>query len=319
MTDGTENLDLCGYVFSPPEIERIKSQIPDPVLMCAALGIQDSGRGKDVFLWEIERALTGDVRRPHNQTIGDCVSQGVTGAAEDLQWILIAQNPTLEFHMLASEVTYALARHQIGKDGCGFSDGAVVAWGLLAGRDYGFVSRGKHLTYDLTNYSGALAKKWGAPRVGCPDDLAEYAKHYPIREMKQIEGPDFYSQAIDVIANSGLIVTGSNQLFRSTRDKFGFCLPGGRGGHCTYFDGFTDNPKRPGIVYTQSWGDDTPVGGSVKVTLPHGRDCDLPAGKFLVDADEFNKMHARGGEMWAITSMVGFAKPDIDIEFSFYN
>ena len=231
----------------------------------------------------------------------------------------MAKDETLEFHDLSSEVVYGLARHQIGKDGCGSGDGAVVGWGVQAVQQFGIVARGEYGSYDLSVYSGQTAKLFGAVGRGAPSILADIAKQHPIKEASVIEGPDFYSQAIDVLANCGLIVTGSNQLYASNRDSSGFCRTAGQGGHCTYYRGFSDNPKRPGIIYQQSWGNDVPTGGEAKVTLPHGREEILPAGAFFIDADAFNKMHRSGGEVWAITSEIGFQKPDIDVNFSFYN
>ncbi len=311
--------DLCGYVYIPKEIERIMGMQPNPVMYCSALGIQDSGKGKDVFLFEIERAVAGKVRPPHNQTIGDCVSHGNTGAYEDLEFVQIAKDGTLEFHWIATEVLYGLCRHQIGKDQCGGQDGAVVGWGVEAARKYGLIARGVYGSYDLSEYSGQTAKKFGAPGAGPPPALITESGKHLVKEASAIEGPDYYSQAIDVLANAGLIITGSNQLYGSARDANGFCRPQGQGGHCTYYRGFSDNSKRPGIIYQQSWGNDVPTGGETKITLPHGREVILPAGAFLIDADNFNKMHRNGGEVWAVTSEEGFQKPDIDVDFAFYN
>lgn len=318
MSDGTEHVGLCGYVYRPAEIEKIMAVQPDPLLRVSALGIQDSGKGKDVFLFEIERKLTGHVRGPHNQTIGDCVSHGVTGAAEDLQFVQIANDPSLDFKTLASEVTYALARIEIGRGACGYGDGAVVGWGLEAGKQYGFVTREVHGQYDLTIYSGQRAKQWGAPRVGCPDDLEPIAKRNPIVAMSAIQGPQYYEQCRDVIANGGVIVTGSNQLLQNSRDAQGFSGPGGRGGHCTYYRACADNPKRPGIGYQHSWGPNYPQGGEQRIKLPSGLEIIFPPGFCLIDADLFDRMHRSGAEVWAITGLQGWAKPDTDIEFVFY-
>lgn len=317
-TDGTDNLHLCGYVHNPKEIERIALMQPNPLLLCTALGIAGAGKGKEVFLFEIERKLTGKVRPPHNQTIGDCVSHGTTGGAEDLEFVQMAQDPTLRFAWLASEVTYGLARIQIGHGGCGYGDGAVVAWGLQSGKDFGFLERGKYDGYDLSVYNGQTAKKFGRPGAGCPPELADLAKHNPIKAMSVIEGPDFYTQGIDVIASGGVLVTGSNQLYSNTRDERGFCRRGGRGGHCTHYNGFADTGSQPGIVYVQSWGLDVPTNGAQQVTLGSGAVVTLPPGHFFITPEDFNRMHANGGEVWAITSETGWAKPDIDLEFKFY-
>lgn len=316
--DGSDKLHLCGYKYLPKEIERIQGMQPNPVLSCKALGIQDSGKGKDVFLFEVERQLTGAVRAPHNQTIGDCVSHGTTGAAEDLQFVQMSKDRTIRFAWLASEVTYGLARIQIGRGGCGFGDGANVGWGLQSGKDFGFLERGVYSNYDLTKYNGQTAKQFGAPGHGCPAELATLAKHNPISEMSNIEGPDFYSQCIDVIANGGVIVTGSNQLYRGTRDKNGFCQRGGSGGHCTHYNGFTDNSKNPGIVYVQSWGEETPTNGAQLITLGSGAEITLPPAHFLITPDDFNRMHRSGGEVWGIHSETSWMKPDTEIDFIFY-
>lgn len=309
---------LCGFEYKPVEIERMMGLQPMPVMMATDIGIKDSGKGKEVFLFEIERRLTGKVRAPHNQTIGDCVSHGVTGAAEDLQYIQMSKDASLEFKWLASEVTYGLARVEIGRGGCGRGDGAVVGWGLEAGKRYGFVTRDKHGQYDLTTYDGQRARKWGAPNVGCPDDLEAIAKSNPIKEMSVIEGPDFYTQAIDVIANGGVLVTGSNQLYQNQRDERGFCRRGGNGGHCTYFDGFADTGNFPGIIYVQSWGDRVPSQGEQRVILGSGAELILPPGHFFITPEDFNAMHRRQAEVWAISALTGWQKPEIELEFKFY-
>jgi hypothetical protein len=92
MADEDRNyLELCGFEYKPEEIEKIMALQPMPVMMATDIGIKDSGKGKEVFLFEVERRLTGKVRPPHNQTIGDCVSHGVTGAAEDLQFVQMSR------------------------------------------------------------------------------------------------------------------------------------------------------------------------------------------------------------------------------------
>jgi hypothetical protein len=319
MADEDRNyLELCGFEYKPEEIEKIMALQPMPVMMATDIGIKDSGKGKEVFLFEVERRLTGKVRPPHNQTIGDCVSHGVTGAAEDLQFVQMSKDESLEFKWLASEVTYGLARIEIGRGGCGRGDGAVVGWGLEAGKRYGFVTREPHGKWDLTTYDGQRARQWGAPGVGCPDDLEPIAKKNPIVEMSTIEGPDYYTQAIDVIANGGVIVTGSNQLYQNSRDERGFCRRGGNGGHCTHYNGFADTGSFPGIVYSQSWGERVPSQGEQRVTLGSGAELLLPPGHFFITPEDFNRMHARGAEVWAITALQGWARPDLDLDYRFY-
>lgn len=309
------SLELCGWIYDPPEIEKLASVLG--VLSLAAPNIRGLGKGKSVFLWDFQMLFQGSVWGPHDQTIGDCVSHGITGAAEDLQWVqkgLVDRNILPK--RLASEVTYGLARVEIG-GGHLIGDGAVVAWGIQSAQQYGFVPREKIGNYDLTVYDGKRAKQWG--KSGCPDDLEPIAKQHPVRKAALIEGPDFYSEAIDVIAAGGVVVTGSNWLYSQQRDSYGFCSHNSSGGHCTYYRGFSDNAKRPGIVYQQSWGTNTPVGGAAKVTIPDGPEITLPPGAFFITPENFNSMHKRNAEVWGISAMEDWAIPDQDISFYFYH
>jgi len=306
---------LCGYVYSEPAIERFLRTSP---MVVGDPAVPASGRGKDFFLFDIEQKLTGQVRPPHHQLRGDCVSHGFTGAAEDLQFVQMLMQPGNGFVWLSSEVTYALARIQVGQGQCGYGDGAVVSWAFEAGQKYGMVARGKYGQYDLTNYSSDLAGKWGAPGHGCPPELVEVAKSHIVLKCSLIQGSNKYEQARDVIYNGGAIVTGSNQLFSNSRDQQGFCQPEGRGGHCTYYRGFTDSGSRPGIAYQQSWGQDIPTGGPQTVTLGSGRSVTLPPGCFFIDAEEFNRMHGGGdSEVWALWSEAGWLAPDSEVRFQF--
>lgn len=305
---------LCGYRYDERAIETFLSTSP---MVCEA-GPLPSGAGRDFFLFDIEAQLTGSVRDPHAQALGDCVSHGFTGAAEDLQFVQMVMSPGFEFKWLSSEFIYGAARVQIGKGQCGYGDGAVVSWAFQAGQQLGLVARGPYGSYDLTQYSAALAKKWGTPGVGAPPELVAEAKSHLVLKAALLQGSHLYEQACDVIYNGGAVVTGSNQLFSSTRDAQGFCRPSGRGGHCTYYRGFTRSGKRPGIAYQQSWGSQIPTNGPQAVTLGSGRQVTLPAGCFFIDADAFDSMHSgSGSEVWALWSETGWLAPDAQVQFVF--
>lgn len=307
--------DLCGYIYEPKAIEAFAQKVG--LLAQAAPGIKGAGKGKDVFLWKIQQKLQGLIWAPHNQTIGDCVSHGITGAAEDLQWVMKAlKDKNIIPKQLSSEVTYALSRVEIGGGGIR-GDGSIVAWGIEASQKYGFIPREKVGKYDLSTYDGSVAKAWG--KSGCPNDLEPIAKEHPIQNAALIEGPDFYSAAIDVLAVGGVVVSGSNWIYSMSRDANGFCKHNDSGGHCTYYRGFSDNAKRPGIVYQQSWGPDVPQGGAATYTLPSGEQITLPPGAFFITPEDFNNMHKRDAEVWGITAMTDWAIPDQDITFYFYH
>lgn len=312
---------LCGYRYDEKAINSFLDRGLGTMLADGPPPV--SGKGMETFIWEIEQALTGAVRPPHNQKIGDCVSHGSSGAAEDLQFVQMLVDPSLKFMPISSEVMYSLARVQIGQGGCGWGDGAVVAWAFEAMQKYGLLARGKYGNIDLTNYDARLAHDWGAPRAGCPSDLAELAKAHLVIKCQLLQasrsGPSLYEQARDVIVNKGLIVTGSNQLYSMSRDQDGFCGRDGHGGHCTYYRGVSDNSKRAGIVYQQSWGPQVPSQGAQQITLPSGRTITLPPGAFFIDADNFDYMHSGGdSEVWALTAEVGWIAPDSEQKFAFY-
>lgn len=296
-----------GYVHDPEAIEQFIAKGGGKVMQAAIMqALAASGKGKDYFTFEIERKLMGKVRWPHWQGIGDCVSHGITGAAEDLEWIQRSKDPEYIFKWLCSEVLYGLGRVQIGQGRLGRGDGLVVAWGIEAAQKFGFVPREVIGKYDLRVYSKSRASQFGAS--GAPAELAEAAKSFPIHEAHLLEGPNFYEQARDAMASDATIVDGSNQLYANSRDAQGFCRPSGSGGHSVYFRGFTDAPKRPGIVYQQSWGPSIPTQGAQKVTLESGQEIELPPGAFFIDADNFDKMHRRDAELWALVSVEGFKK-----------
>jgi len=306
---------LCGYVYDEKVIERFLSTSP---MVVSDPAPPASGKGKDYFLFDIERELTGSVRAPHHQTIGSCVAQGSTGAMEDLQFVQMLRQPGFQFQWISTEVMYSLARIQVGQGACGYGDGAMVSWAFEAGQKFGLVARGVYGQYDLTKYRADLEKQWGTPRVGCPRELVEIAKQHLVLKCSLLQGSNLYEQARDVIFNGGAIVTGSNQLFANSRDSQGFCRPSGHGVHCTYYRGFTETGGRCGIAYQQSWGPDIPTGGPATVTLGSGRQVTLPAGCFFVDADEFDYMHRGGGnEVWAVWTETGWLTPDDQVQFVF--
>jgi hypothetical protein len=307
---------LCGWVKDDAERDRIAAMQPFPVFGDAAPHLKDSGKGREIFLWQIEEKLTGKpVRQPHHQLSQDCVSHATSGAGEDLIYIEIADGKPFSWKAIASEPIYGGGRHQIGGDRLGRGGGMVVGWAIEWGKQFGLLPRGKYGNIDLTTYNVDYVNQWSRPRAGCPPELANEAKKFPLVTCSLIEGPNYYEQARDAIANKALIVTGSNQLFSQRRGNDGFITPDGHGGHSTYFRAVTDNAIRPGIGYQGSWGPDYHVGPDT-VTLPGGTQVTLPKGFGFIDADTFNRMH-RGQELWAVIATDGYvlAPPDWEIKF----
>jgi hypothetical protein len=106
-----------------------------------------------------------------------------------------------------------------------------------------------------------------------------------------------YDQARDALAAGLILLGGSDQLFSDVRDRFGFCFPRGLAFHRLALRGFSDNARRPGLVVQTYFGPDHPYGPR-KVTLPHGKQLELPVGAFLIDAEVFDGMYR---EFWAVS------------------
>jgi len=299
--------ELCGWISNPEERDRIAAKQPFPIFGEAAPHLKDTGKGKDVFLWEREITLLGDYRMPNKQEIGDCVSMGTGQGAEDLEIGDLVdrgyKNDPETFKKVCTEAIYGGGRVEIAHQG-GMGDGMIVAWAIDWGKQYGLIARGTYGSIDCTTYSGNRAKQWG--NSGCPQELIPTAKKYPIVTCSLVQGSNKYEQARDAIANKCIVVTGSNQLFSQKRAANGFITPAGNGGHCTRYNAVTDNNVRPGIWYGNSWGPNYHVGLDT-VTLPHGVQVRIPKGGGFIDADEFDRMHAgSGNEVWIITKTTAY-------------
>jgi hypothetical protein len=302
-----------GYIYDEKAIEKFLSENP----MVFKAGPLKSSEGKEYFHSDVEIKVLGSVRPKVDQKIGDCVSHGYIGAVETVMILDMEDSPGNAFKPLSTEVLYSLARIQIGKGGCSYDDGALVSWAFEAGQQYGHLPRGKYGEYDLTKYNPNLARKWGSPRVGCPAPLAEAAKAKKLLKAELIQDGNKFDQACDAILAGAAIVSGCNVLFGQKRDAQGFSKAFSQGGHCTHFTGFVRTGNRPGIVMTQSWGENMPEGGEARVKLPSGRDWTCPSQMFLIDADAFEKAHRSGSELWALYSADAFLKPDSEVDFVF--
>lgn len=306
------NFTNFGRIYDPDENARIIAQLPFQNVYEANPDLKDTSDDTEVFLWEAELAVTGatEPRDPHNQTIGDCTSQGTGGALEDLQYVRIGwRGEGEEFHPISTETLYGNARIDIG-GGRIFGDGAVTAWLFQAAQKEGFLARGRYTdpssnnVLDLTNYSGQLAKQMGSK--GVPKWLKDYMIKHLLQTFAQVHDAD---QACDLMRHGYPVVIGSNQGFTTTRDENGFCQPSGHWNHCTYWRGYSKiSNKRQGAVYQQSWGPNMPSGNRNIIT-PGGKQITLPKGAFFVDMKTFDNM-IKQGDAWAPSDIMGFAALD---------
>jgi len=269
----------------------------------AAPAIQDSGKGKIVLLHEFYREVVDPQCRSHNQgNYGTCVSQGWGMGVDVLQASEIKAGKREKFAAKAStEYIYAISRVEIGRGGCGWGDGSNGAWAAEGVVKYGTLHRMKYLDgkYDLTNYSGEISRRWGAPRAGAPDELEPIGKEHPVKTVSPVRS---YEEARDAIANGYPVPVCSNYGFRSVRDKDGFARPSGSWSHCMLFVSVDDEYSRPGLLCWNSWGEDW-ISGPTR----HNQ----PSGSFWVDAEVADAM-LRQDDSYAMSGYTGFESQDLD-------
>ena len=305
-----------GWLDRPADVETVVSRMRYPVMGLAAGRDFLATEPRDVLLWELEEKLLGKTLPANRQTIGDCVSHGFAAGVRYLfiRNLIESLAPADQFIDIATEPIYALSRVEVGKGRLGNGDGSVGAWAAESLMSpYGVLQRKKYGSTDLTTYSGQRAKQWGSPRSGLPDDLEAIARQFTVSMAPLVVSED---EAISALSNAYPIPVCSQQGFKTTRDRYGFCDPRGSWSHCLcaiaigYF-------KRAGkkILATaikQSWGDSPD--GPDEVELWTGRKVVLPQGVFLVEFDVFVSRMLRARDSFAPAGPRGFVKiPDFDV------
>lgn len=301
-----------GIIFDPEASARALAMFPSENLYQANPQLESSSEDTEDFLFDDELAVTGnsEVRPPHHQTVGNCTSEGTSGAIEDLEYVLINKGSAFEFKMVACEPLYGLGRTRFGSRPP-IGDGAVTAYVVAAACKFGFLARqpyqdDKGDQIDLSTYSGSLCRQLGSK--GVPSWLDPIMSQHVVKDMTKITSVEM---AHDALHNKKPIICGSSQGFSMTRDSSGFCKPQGVWQHCTYWRGQTNKTgKRKGFVYQQSWGPNMPSGNK-DITTPAGRSLRLPEGAFFIDDDVAAHMIA-AGDTWVISDEVGF--PGLDFK-----
>lgn len=283
-----------GWVDEPAEVEIVAGQQP-----YYSFGETPAGNAvtapTEVFLWKAWEKVTGRAFPNRDQgSYGTCVSFGTVAAIEATSAAEAIAGDPEEVRDLATEVIYAGSRVEVG-GGRFRSDGSVGAWAAEFARRWGALDRGVFCAgkYDLRNYSGALARKWGAPGAGVPDDLEPEVRKYPVKTITKVGTFDEACRAL--AAGYGISVC-SSIGFKMSRDADGFCQQGPRWDHCMALIGYQQG-KRPGGFIQNSWGPSAHTG-------PLGAG-NPPSGGFWVDADTIDKM-LRANDSWAFSAVVGF-------------
>jgi hypothetical protein len=265
------------------------------------------GIPEEVFLWNAQKTVTGDLLPAYNQgSVGSCVSFGTAYACETslctsiFTWDRATRGPPPEFRTFAREVIYGGSRVQIGK-GRISGDGSVGAWAakfVSKGEGWGNLPRDVYENgkYDLRKYSESTCRAFG--RTGVPKELLPLCKDYPVENVTQVMTA---AEARKALANGYGIAVCSGQGFAMARDKDGFCRAQGSWAHCMAIDGYRSD--RRGFHIRNSWGADAHTG-------PVGKGDPSTAG-FWADEAVVEKM-LREGDSWAFSGVGGFKKRDPD-------
>jgi hypothetical protein len=251
--------------------------------------------------------------------VKNCVSHAYARGVQDQLYINLARTrpkgtvQAQELIEIATEPIYATSRIEIGKGQIGRGDGSVGAWAAEAIQKLGVLPRKKFGSHDLSKYRPDLAKAWGAPKQGLPDELEPEAKLHVVQHIAPVLQSE---EAVAAFANGYGIPVCSDQGFSEQRDNRGICRAQGSWAHAMLAR--TRLILKGNIwvaVIQQSWGNN-PTGPDV-MTLESGREVKLPQGCFGADWEVFVRM-LKQRDSFAVSGPDGFA-PRKPVAWNMFN
>lgn len=277
-----------------------------PYFSQRAAHIKGYGEGKRVFLWKYLERVTNTLTQPHDQTIGDCVSQGWGLGIDVLTAVQIHVHKKSEKWVAkaATEPIYAGSRIEVGNGKIRIRDGSHGVWAARFVREWGVLHRLPYFNgkYDFTTYSGTKARRWAHKCKKCttwgggvPDELETVARRHPVRTTALVTT---WNQACDAVANGYPVIICSNQGFTETRDNQGFATADGTWLHCMLLAGIDTISRRPGGLLINSWGPDWITGPT-----RYGQ----PAGSFWAEAETIHDM-LQEEDSFAISHYKGYPR-----------
>jgi len=280
-----------GWVNDPAKVEAVMNTLPFPVFGEIRSPIKDTGKGQEMFLYDIISKVAGKFPS-RTQTIGDCVSMGAAYAIDAIKAVDIYLNKDFEEWVseTSTEDIYGGSRVVIGRGQLGNDDGSLGAWIAKYINEYGTLTRKKYGNIDLSTYDGNRAKTWGSS--GVPQDLVAIEKEHKVITVSQV---NTYEECRDLIVNGYGVTVASDQGFSERRDDDGFSKTKGSWMHQMSILGVDDKYKRPGVLVQNSWG--AWNGGPKRHNQPDG--------SFWVDAEVIERMLSQG-DSWAFSGYNGF-------------
>lgn len=310
------SVEQFGYVPNPDGVQDFLAELEQPLFRDAGAEAIREAKGEDTFLYRplyaAHRAAYGREFVVGKQGIGDCTGWAYMHGiwiSHAVDWDLgrIPQPPL----MPSSEAIYGGSRCQArGKDFAGFSDGSYGAACARWCKDWGIVYRKPDVCgFDLTQYSAARAKDWGAygaggqQKRGCID-LA--AKAHPVRHVALIRN---WRECAAALESGFSVVVCSMYGFSSRRDDHGYAVPDGkRSGTwahamCLCAVRYQKNGSpRDAALCLNSWGPSWNGGPKWPA--------DQPDGSFWIEASTVEGMLS-AGDSFAVGSIDGFPFRDL--------
>lgn len=297
---------LCGFIPHPELAEQTREELHQAFGAAMAL---ESGAGKEQRLYRFAREVMGKDFQ-EIQTIGDCVPHSYQRGWITLAGVRIKLKGLQEQIITApaTEAWYGWGRVNIARGAWSNGDGMSGSSAIQAAKQIGIVFRQKYGQYDLTTYSGSLARSWG--KQGVPASLTQYASEH---ELLSYYPATTYELARDLIYNGYPVSVCSNWGFdNAVRDSQGFIKPKGSWSHCMLFTAVNDDPKRPGLLLdNRSWPNNWVAGAAPN---------DEPPGTGWVDADYCDKMlkgywpgSGSYADSYAMSDIEGFVSQATDI------
>lgn len=291
-----------GWIQSDEARRRFISRTNRPFFEDHAYDIAGSGDDREILLSQYYEKATKAKFVPHYQEIGDCVGQASTLGAEFVCATQIAYSKKNEQWKgkFSTEVTYAGSRVEIGGGVIRRGDGSTGAWAAEWLKRYGTVLRGKYGNIDLTKYDPDIARQWGKPRVGVPDELEAIAKEHPVKTVTLVRS---WKEACDAIANGYPVLICSSVGFNTRTDKEGFLTANDVWYHALLLIGIDTKSIREGGCIANSWGTNWVSGPKHRLGTPDG--C------FWADARVIDAM-IKQGDSFALSNFVGYPRRDLD-------
>lgn len=264
-----------------------------------------------VFLRESEpRLLSGAYRRPCFQKFGTCTSRAMYRGCQTSLDRSIVKNLSLARPVnLTFAPIYSLSRVEVGRNRCGYGDGAILADSARAVHDYG-VATDTLFPGTSEDDIEKIAVKYATPGNRTPSSwIAACAGH---------TCKTFWPETLDILMDcvaAGYAVPYASNYITGLPDQRGLSQLGSRGGHARCFVGvYVDENGIDQLESSESWGrypagDPQTEDSTMNVMdMPcvsiryAGGIKQLAPGDVGVNSKQFWDAILEGGEAWAVSA-----------------